>query len=291
MKEKTLPLLCLLALCTSPAHAIILFGLDNTGNLTDPGTGAPFASVARLSNGSTIGGSGIYLGNGYVLTANHVTSFSSVTFDGLTSYTHDGIAPQQVGTTDMKIFRLTTSPTVAAVQIYTGNLEVGSSGTLVGWGVGRNPLVPVNSADVAWGANSTSDRRWGLNVPRATTNISYGAGSYEALVTVLGGNSNPNQGLGADEAALTLFDSGSGMFQQFGGVWYLTGLATAVEVGNESSFGQDTTGVNRGDYNYFVRVGSYSADINALIPEPSSLLLTAPALLLLLRRKRCEARH
>lgn len=287
MKEKTLPLLCLLALCASPAQAIILFGVGNAGNTTDPNTGAPFASVARLSNGSTIGGSGIYLGNGYVLTADHVTPFSSVTFDGTTSFSHDGLAPQQVGSTDMKIFRLTTTPTVAAVPVYTGTSELGNSGTLVGWGVGRDPLVPVNSADVAWGANSTSDRRWGLNVPRATTNISYGAGSYEALVTVLGGNTNPNQGLGADEAALTLFDSGSGMFQQFGGVWYLTGLATAVEFANESSFGQDaTTGINRGDFNYFVRVGSYSSDINAIIPEPSSLLLTAPALLLLLRRRR-----
>lgn len=102
MKTKAWRALFVLTFCTMPAQAIILLGLGNSDNLTDPGSGAPFASVARLSNGlGTIGGSGIYLGNGYILTANHVGPFSSVTFDGVTTYTHDGMTPQQVGTTDI----------------------------------------------------------------------------------------------------------------------------------------------------------------------------------------------
>jgi len=223
--------------CSLPANAIILFGLDNTGN-TNPPTGAPWESVGRLSDslGTNIGGSGVYLGNGYVLTAAHVGPYASITFDGSTFYQHDGATPIQVASNvDMKILRLTETPTVGAVNLYTGISELNQSATIVGWGVGRDPLVTINTNDVAWGSNSTSAKRWGLNVPKATTNISFGDGSFQALVTVLGGSSNPNKGLGASEAAVTQFDSGGGMFQQFGEEWFLTGLAMYVEVGGESS--------------------------------------------------------
>jgi hypothetical protein len=291
MKSNPMRAIVALFLCTVSADAIILFGLDNSGNTTNPGSGAPWGSVGRLSNasGTTVGGSGVYLGNGYVLTAAHVGPFASITFDGSTFYTHDGATPVPVApNVDMKILRLTETPTVAAVNVYTGTSELNQSATIVGWGVGRDPMVTINTNDVVWGGNSTSEKRWGLNVPKATANISFGGGSYQALVTVLGGNSNPNQGLGASEAAVTLLDSGGGMFQQFGGVWFLTGLTVGVENGTfgESSFGQDRTTSTRGDFNYFARVSNFSSQINTMIPEPSALLFASSALLLLLRRRR-----
>lgn len=282
----------LLVLCSTGAQAIILFGKDNTANLTDPGTGAPFQSVGQLSNGSGgLGGSGIYLGNGYVLTANHVTPFSSVTFDGVTFHTHDGAAAQQIGSTDMKVFRLSTTPTVAAVNIYTGNSELNNTSTLVGWGVGRDPNTAVGATVVPWGGAGTATKRWGLNVPKTTTTVISEGYTYEALVTVLGaeaGTGPPTPGgLGADEAATTLFDSGAGMFQQFGGIWYLTGLTTAVETFGTSTFGPDRTSPEpRGDFNFFARVSTYSTQIATLIPEPSSLLLSCLGLPILLRRRR-----
>ncbi|MDE0834974.1 MAG: hypothetical protein OSA84_01320 [Akkermansiaceae bacterium] len=272
-----------------PAHAIILFGKNNSANLTDPATGAPYASVGKLTDGlhTTIGGSGIYLGNGYVLTANHVGPFTSITFDGSTYYDHDGATPVQVAAgVDMKILRLTTTPTVGAVSIYTGSSELNNNATIVGWGVGRDPATAVNSTVVPWGNVATSDKRWGLNVPKATANISHGSGSFSALVTVLGGNSQPNQGLGADEAAVTLNDSGSGMFQFLGGNWHLTGLTTNVETADSSTFGQDRTNFSRGDFNYFARISTYSTQINALVPEASHSLLALSSLVLLLRRRR-----
>jgi len=313
MKNYSLGILFGLTLGMIPAHAIILFGLDNSANQTDPGTGVPFESVARLSNGSgTYGGSGIYLGNGYILTAHHVGPFSSVTFDGITSYSHDGVAPTQIGTTDMKIFRLTSMPSVAAVQLYTGSSELSGSGTLVGWGVGRDPATPLDTAVVPWGDNSTSEKRWGLNTPMGVyDDFRTGIHTFDILYSTLGASGAVPPGLGDSEAAATLLDSGAGLFQFLDSTWYLTGLATTLTIsspGLTSTFGKDVTAVltpavfpdtdteialfeDAGDINIFARVGSYSGDINAMIPEPSAMLLTSPALLLLLRRRRCRTRH
>lgn len=309
MKTKALRTLFALTLSATPGHAIILFGLGNSNNLSDPVTGVPFESVARLSDsaGTSLGGSGIYIGNGYMLTANHVGPFERVTFDGSTPYYHDGVTPIQIGSTDMKIFRLTTTPTVAAVQLYSGNLEVGATGTLVGWGVGRDPNTSVNATLVPWGDSSTSDKRWGLNTPTAFyDNFVNGAYTFDILQTTLGSSSGVPAGLGGSEAAATLLDSGSGLFQFLDEQWYLTGLTTNVTQrggGSTSTFGNDVPGVlapatppatdtqigllgGAGDINIFARIGSYTDQINTLIPEPSSLLLTAPAFLLLLRRRR-----
>ncbi len=285
MKNCLLATVSFLFLCSPGAQAIILFGKDNTANTTDPNTGAPYQSVGQLSNGSGgLGGSGIYLGNGYVLTANHVSPFSTVTFDGTTFHSHDGATPEQVGNTDMKVFRLSTTPTVAAVSLYSGTSEVNNTSTLVGWGVGRDPNTAVGATVVPWGSASTATKRWGLNVPKATTTINSDGYNYEALVTVLGGD---GAGVGGDEAAMTLFDSGSAMFQQFNGVWYLTGLTTAVEASNQSTFGADSTSnPNRGNFNYFARISTYKTQIATLIPEPGVLLLSLLGFQILLRRQR-----
>lgn len=281
-------LLSIFALSVSASHAIILFGKDNSGNTTDPVTGVPWDSVGRLSNlGGTIGGSAVYLGNGYVLTAGHVGPYDRVTFDGTTFFYHDGVAPEQVpGNVDMKVLHLTTMPTVGAVTLYTGISENTGPATHIGWGVGRDPSTAVGATVVPWGNASTSTKRWGLNGPEKIVNISYGSGSYQAIATVLGKDTGLQPGLGADESATTLYDSGSGLFQYLSGQWQLIGLATAVETGSTSTFGDDAPFDPNGNENYFVRISSYADGINSLIPEPSALLLSLASLCLLLRRRR-----
>lgn len=274
-----------LALCSS-SHAIILFGLDNSANQTDPGTGVPFASVARVFNGSTLGGSAVYLGNRWMLTANHVGPFNSVTFDGTNNYSWDGVAPIQIGTTDMKLFRLTATPNVSAAALYAGNSELTAPATLVGWGVGRDPNVPVDSDVVGWGGSSTSEKRWGLNEPMGFINVTSGGHTYQAVYTVLGSGSGTPPGLGANEAAATLLDSGSGLFQQFGGDWYLTGLAAAVQTSGTSNFGNNQINEPRGDRNFFVRISQYETEIAAIIPEPGTAIFGVIALLVCTLRRR-----
>jgi hypothetical protein len=292
-KHSTLPLAFAL-LIWQPAEAIILFGLNNSANQTDPGTGAHFASVALISDAGMTNpqGSAIHLGNGYMLTANHVGMQPYVTFDGSTYYERDlSYIPTQVAANvDMKIFKLTAEPTVGAVNLYDGSSEQISDATQVGWGLGRDTTVPVDSATVAWGDNSTIAKRWGLNVPRGLAMVNYQAGSYTAMFTVLGSDAGNPAGLGDNEAAATTYDSGSALFQNLGGVWYLIGLTTAVETLGSSTFGNDQFNDPNGHRNYFVRVSAYHSEIVALIPEPSSCGLLAGGLFLLVICRR-GARH
>ncbi|MBC7980384.1 MAG: hypothetical protein H7Y36_07465 [Armatimonadetes bacterium] len=302
--------IALILIVLAPAsNAIILLGANNSANQTNPGGGLPFDSVARLSNaaGTTIGGTGVHLGDGYILTANHVGPFSSVTFDGSTFFAHDGVAPVQVGATDMKIFRLTTVPTVGAAQIYTGNLELANSATIVSWGRGRADTIEssVNPNIVPWSLNNTTvAKRWGTNQPKSEiTNFSYTFGqtyTFNALQTVAGANTGvpATAGTGVNEAAAQVLDSGSGLFQNIGGTWFLTGITSVITIQNPSSatYGNDTPGTyngsgflvapGTGDLNIFVKVSSYTTQIAAIVPEPGTALLSLLSIPFALRRRR-----
>lgn len=279
--------------CCASAHAIILFGLDNAANQTDPGTGVPFDAVARVSNtaGTTLGGTAIHIGDGWMLTANHVGPFDSATFDGVSFYQRDLSVPTvQLGTADLKLYRLTAAPTVSAVNVYSGSAEHTGPATLIGWGRGRDTSVPINSNSVTWStSDATSAKRWGLNKPVGYTDIAYSGYDFQSTYTILGSDTGVPSGLGENEAAVLMLDSGAGMFQQIGGVWYLIGVAVTVEVSGTSLFGNDDVVAGRGHANYFARISPYSDDIMQAtgIPEPSIVAVTGFfAMLLLTRRQR-----
>jgi hypothetical protein len=279
----------------SRAEALILFNLDNTANQTDPGTGVPWDAVGKVTNsvGTAISGTAIYLGNGYVLTANHVTlssSFNHITFDGVTNFAIDmtyfsGSSSQQVApNVDLKVMKLTTNPSITPVNLLTTAVENTAASTVIGWGVGRN-ATPLASGSVGWGTDATSAKRWGLNAVEDGVLIGYQSGSYQGLRTVAGGNDGAGttydpDGLGDSEAALTLYDSGSGLFQNLSGTWYLVGVGTGVETLNISTFGDnDVGGAGFGDDAYYVRISSYDTQILSAIPEPGTPFLMGMGLL------------
>jgi hypothetical protein len=259
---------------TAPMQAVILFGGDNAANLTDPGGGIPFSSTGRFVNGSGAGefGSLVYLGNKYVLTANHVGVSTHVTFDGSTLIPVDNtFVPVQVAAeVDLKIARLAADPGVPSVILDSRPIaSTVQSSTIVGFGRGRDPATPVNSSSVTWGSSSTIAKRWGTNdvevIQSITTGGPGGPYSYTALVTILGNSEGEN------EAALVYYDSGSPLFQTVSGSYFLTAIATAVENYDKSTFGaDDTSSSSRGDANFFVPVSPYRDAILAVIPEPSS---------------------
>lgn len=278
-------------IAASPAcHAVILFGLDNSANQTDPGIGSPFSTVALLADAGKANpsGSAVHLGGGYMLTANHVGMRPYVTFDGSTFYQRDlSFSPVQVAANvDMQVFRLTTTPTVGSASLYAGSGEQIAPAVLVGWGVGRNPTVPVDSASVSWGGTGTIAKRWGVNTPRGLVNVAYQSGAYTTIYTVLGTDTGTPAGLGDSEAAATLYDSGSALFQNLGGSWYLIGLTTGVETGGTSIFGNDTSASPNGDLNVFARVSTYRMGILAIVPEPSTAALALMSVLALAVRRR-----
>lgn len=278
MKSLACTLLAMSSLIVaSESHAIILHGEDNSANQTDPGNGAPWNYVAHLGNlsGTGVGSSAVYLGWGWMLTADHVAQRSSVSFDGgVTSLAVDASSWQQVAEdVDLKVFRLSDDPELAPLMLYEDaqeSADLNQGSTLVGWGVGRDPNESDPGDDVVpWGDNSTREKRWGFNdTDASTTTFELDGRSTDALRTFLDNDAGPNQ------AAATMHDSGGAMFQELNGEWYLSGISIGVSQGDQSTFGTAGIGggplAHSGDENYFARMATYSDDINAIIPEPST---------------------
>lgn len=255
----------------SNTSAVILYSGDNTANQTAPANGAPFYAVARVcnSNGSGTAGSAVYISGKYLLTANHVSNRSHVTFDGNTFYARDtAFTPQQIAgsNVDMKLIKLIEDPELNAVSLNTNtSIDTWAKATLIGWGVGRDTNVADAGSGLnniwAWGNTSTLAKRWGTNNLFGTTNASYGGGTYTALVTAL------NRNGGSNEAGATIYDSGSGIFIKDGSTWKLAGITTSVS--NISGSSTSTFGYT-GDYNYFVRMAQYASQVIAAIPDPQT---------------------
>jgi hypothetical protein len=306
MKAKTPAHIALLVLfVVGPAHALIIFNGDNLANTTDPG-GVPWDATARMANydGSSVtavGETAVHLGDGYMLTANHSGNSTHVSFDGSTWLEVDsGFTPQQVAPdVDLKIFKLTSTPITSAVILHDNSGgELNTSGTIVGWGRGREFDAQIGEDIQDFGKDPTIDKRWGTNTIREAASESWIVGSttytQDALTAVLGNTEGDN------EFALALHDSGSPYFQDIGGTIVLSGIAATRSIQNggvgdyKATFGDDRlTGspFGRGDENLFVQVGAYADEIAAIVPEPNnfglfSSLLATFAIFGLRRRKR-----
>ena len=258
------------------ASAIILVDGGNTLNLSDPGNGAPWDEVARVTNASgthKTSGSAVHLGGGYMLTAHHVSlNQGFVSFDGVTTHQiSEGSAVQVIsGTdvTDLKVFQLTSHPGTVGVNLFPENAKglEGSFGaaTHIGWGVGHDPSDTSNPW--AWGNAATSEKRWGVNDFERAVGLAYSRSgtnySFEALETALDSDATAN------EAAATLYDSGSGYFLEDSvGEWFLAGTIVTVSTSGSSTFADDGSQ----DLNYAVRIAEYADEIGALMSAPISV--------------------
>ncbi len=255
---------CIAALvCTHEADGVLVAN-PNPLNLpsSPPANGAPWANVL-LTNG---GASSVYLGNGWVLTAEHVfddianpyVTHNSINYlaNLANSYVLDNPATfPGLGLTakaDLVLFKLVTEipslPTIP-LGIASPSLPI----TMIGFGGGK---------------------KWGTNTVESTSleNIDY---SNPADNDFVGFYSDYDTAV-MSEAQGTGGDSGGGAFAFQGLQWKLVGTMLAIDT------------VSDPDLTFFADINTYAAQINSLIPEPSSLILTAPALLLLLRRRRCK---
>ncbi len=296
----TLTCLLLATLGLTPALGIIntTVPLGNTvaptgtaGEPTDPG----FDYVGRV-NGST----GVYLGNGWVLTANHVGA-GTFFLDG-SSYAFNGVDSHQIGGADLRLFRLSSDPGLPLLKIATSNPSIGDEVVMIG--SGRSPtsastttwFVDTDPATWVW---STSDfpeadavaagyvtgapgtKRWGTNLVEGIGTISYsgytGMSAFSTDFDQTGGT--------AFEAHAVTNDSGSGVFIQNGSDWELAGTIVVV-----TTFpGQPGGAANAifGNLTYAVNLAAYATEINSYVPEPRSTgwFLGAVAFSTVLRRR------
>ena len=121
------------AIFTSQASAVVILNTDqtaNNGQTSATGTTSPYDNVGvRGSSGGTV----VYLGNDWAITANHVTvipgnpsydyvqvfSPSLNTYTNVTVDTTQEIYNSNGSPTDLKLIHLTSNPGLPAVQIAT----------------------------------------------------------------------------------------------------------------------------------------------------------------------------
>jgi hypothetical protein len=253
--------------------------------------------------------SGVYLGNGWVLTGYHVVrddaggfQFSNVIFNGQSyaadpSTAHRLTTPDE-GLADLALFRLTTNPNLPSVTLSVNRPAVNSPFAMAGGGRNRaeaqtNWTVNTATEPDTWTPTAgTGDRqgylyaagaalRWGMN--RRTTNQSANLTTPYGTTFMVRTQFDNDGTAVANEAQAGLGDSGGGVFYKNGPTWELAGImlniATYPDQPLESTvFGTQT---------YIADMSTYRTEILGIIPEPSSALLLLAGGLLLNRRCRC----
>ena len=292
--------LCL-AFASLPARAVVV-ALSNDAMYTQAPASNDFgfANVGTVHN--SIGGfpaSGVYLGEGWVITAFHnVTTngsnfvFGPVTFGGL-AYSADPSTATRLhnpdnSLADLAIFRLTSEPPLLGASLSGTTPARNTAVRMMGNGLDRElnetgwdaNWAEVGPGGVHQGYDLISSRtmRWGTNAistnALVTLNTGYG--------TVRGFGLNFDRNLG--EAVATTGDSGGGVFVESGGSWQLAGIMVAVA----PLSGQPAGTVAYDDVTYAANIATYRTEIQetmSLVPEPSTAALLLSSLVFLPRRR------
>ena len=202
------------------------------GEPTDPG----FANVGRMANPG-----GVYLGNGWVLTARHVGTQAIILTGGKT-YKWDGVNAYSFPNAELRLFKLAEMPDLPTLKISSKTQDKGQFLVMIGtggdsqdhltyWRVDQsaNPWVwtevPERRLGNAAGVIAAPEdiKSWGTNrVSAVLPNPSLG----ELIVTDF--SENPVERTPFEAQAIT-HDSGGAVFAQTAdGGWELTGIMVTV---------------------------------------------------------------
>ncbi len=204
--------------------------------------------------GSVNGASGVYLGNGWVITAGHVGS-GNFTLGGVT-YSILAGSTVSIGTADIVLFQITTVPTLPALTIRSTALSTASYST-------------TGSTVVLIGNGGGAGKSWGANLVTAT-NVSAAVSGYTTTdFGTVYGSKTYSQGRNSrtitNNAILVSGDSGGGafVFNTVTSEWELAGINEAV--------GTASSGGTTESYSFMVQLSTYADQINSIVavPEPS----------------------
>lgn len=303
-----------LSLAAFPAisQAVIIGSGNGTENTTQGSMPNGWNYVGSVSSAS-----GVYLGNGWVLTAYHVSSgliTPGTHFTlGSTSYTGDTTAIRLTNpdTTpaDLQMFHIANAPNLPWLSISSASPSNGTSIYMVGYGMSNprnvNPTYYSYSViDGTWTVKPTSgganaggfgyatgtQKRWGTNLVEGTSASDIGFGLTHLFTadfygsTRLAGLNNYLSGSAtAYEATVTSGDSGGGVF---------SANNTLLGINNYTSIftNQPANTVIFGNGTAMADLSVYRNQIVGLVPEPSSLALVFGAFGTLVARRRHSPR-
>ena len=306
MKISTVLVLAMTVWFCADARAVLVYN-GTASNLSAPVLNDPgWEAVASIYLGSPGNGPGTasFLGNqgGYAwfLTANHVTLGGATLSIGNSTYSvFSGI--QQIGSVDLKVFRLDTTvsgitPVTLASSVPAVNASVtmigyGKNGTKTTWDIpGGNTTWTSPGADASgydWSGSNV--KRWGKNTVAAHNVVS---GSGNLIVT----DFSPL----VDEAQGSVGDSGGAVFHKNGLQWELSAVMIAVgrleggtlyidgfagQPGSTSVYSISGSPNDR-SVTYSVQIADYKNLILEAIPEPAPVTLLLGLAILALRKRR-----
>ena len=261
-------------LCPIAAHAIV--NADNPTSATPDNTTAP-AGLPEWNNIGTLNGaSGIYIGNGWVLTADHVGA-GNFTLNG-TTYLWNGSPATRLNNTDgtgpadVIMFQLTTRPTdVNHLTIASTSPVIGTVFYNVGYGLARdtaeeyftyNSTTKVftettnsSAAYQGFSYGSPNTKSWGQNSIAGFQSYNIGFGNVNAFYSTFTGTTDQ----------IVSGDSGGGVFNSLG---VLIGMNDAI--GTYSSQPADTAFIS--DQSDLINIAPFYSQITQIsgVPEPSS---------------------
>ena len=279
-----------LAVAPPAARGVVIQTLSGTDNTSAPPDDPGWANVSFRGNGSAV-----YLGNGWVLTANHVTggtvTFNSQTFSEVPGsallLTNNG-APGRTATTDLKLFQIDGIPTgVNSLPIAATTPAPGTPMVMIGGGRDRGAFTEwtVNQSTDPWtwtevpsggdagGYKTLSTRalRWGTNNVAVTDEwISFDSRDVYTMATVF------DFAPGTSESQAVFGDSGGAVFAKNGSQWELAGIITAVA----GFSGQPSPGFTPvfGNATFMADLSFYREQIVTVVPEPGGVALAVVAL-------------
>ncbi len=238
------------------SRAVLIATGDGTGNTTPPAADPGFTNVGVMD-----GLSGVYVRNGWVLTAAHVGSKPILLLG--TSYDPvpgSSVQFQNPDTTlaDLIAFKLQSKPPLPDLTLATSSPSLGATTTLIGTGLNRGAATTFNGTD-GWLWLTTRAMRWGTNDIVATAQLAL---STQAFATQF--DDIPGSPPGQHEADLVSGDSGGGVFTGSGGSARLIGIMFA----RGPLMGQPPNTSIYGNFGVIVDLFAYRSDILAIIDQP-----------------------
>ena len=272
-----------------PVRGVVIDRVNaGSANMTAPADDPGWNNVGGISIGT-----GVYLGYGWVLTANHIGSGSGITLGGVTYTMAPGTGHQLTNAgasgkstfTDLYMFQLQGAlPNLPAIRIASSAPANGDTVTMIGrgsiqdanrtfWNVDTSagPVGPwvwtettaasanyagyktIGGGTMRWGTNVIDDNDWVLD-------------GYDFFA--LGTTFDP--GVSNNEAQVVVGDSGGAVFVKQAGEWSLAGIIIATGVFPDQPGGAGTAVYYNASY--FADLSYYRPQIMALaVPEPAAM--------------------
>ena len=244
--------------------AFAIVDAKSTTNTSDPGGGIPWANVGGVN-----GASGEYLGNGWVLTANHVGA-GAIAFDS-GSFMPDGRTvrltnPADGSPTDILLFHLILTPSLSLLPLSTSTPSTSSSVEMVGFGhiTGSAQKTYTTASGTYtgfdWGGAAKSYGTNKITNGGVTTQADLGNGTLRVFTLTFSQTQQT-----ADEGQVATGDSGGAIFYKSGTTWQLAGMIDALGF----LLNQPANTAVYGDASYCGDIATYASQINAVVATPA----------------------